>query len=43
MWVMHFVNGAQSLNATLVLLLLPVAVMLPVTRIYALDNHEDLV
>ena len=45
MWVMHFVNGAQSLNATLVLLLLllPVAVMLPVTRIYARNNHEDLV
>ena len=41
---MHFVSGAQSLNATLVLLLLlPVAVMLPVTRIYALNNHEDLV
>ena len=32
---MHFVNGAQFLNATLVLALPPVAVMFPVTRIYA--------
>ena len=35
MWVMHFVNGAQLLNTTLILALLPAAVMSPVTRIYA--------
>ena len=32
---MHFVNGAQFLNTTLILALLPAAVMSPVTRIYA--------
>ena len=32
---MHFVNGAQFLNTTLILALLPAAVMSLVTRIYA--------
>ena len=35
MCIMHFVKGAQSLNATLILGSPPVAVILPVTRIYA--------
>ena len=35
MWVMHFVNGAQLLNATLALASPTVAVIFPVTRIYA--------
>ena len=32
---MHLVNGAQFLNATLVLVSPPVAVVSPITRIYA--------
>ena len=35
MWVMHSVNGAQFLNATLVLASPTVAVIFPVARIYA--------
>ena len=35
MWVMHLVNGAQFLNATLVLASPPVAAISPVTWIYA--------
>ena len=35
MWVIHLVNGAQFLNATWVLVFTPVAVISPVTRIYA--------
>ena len=35
MWVMHFVNGAQFSNATLVLTSPPIAVILPTTRTYA--------
>ena len=35
MWVMHFVNGAQFLNPTQVLRSPPVALIFPVTRIYA--------
>ena len=35
MWVIYLVNGAQFLNANLVLASPPVAVMSPVTRIYA--------
>ena len=33
-WVTHLVNGAQFLNAPLVLALPPVAVIYPVTGIY---------
>ena len=42
MWVMHFVNGAQSLNTTLILALLPASVMSPVTRIYASEQSQRL-
>ena len=34
-WVTHFLNGAQFLNATLVFGLPPVAVISPVIRIFA--------
>ena len=33
-WIMHFVNGAQFLNTTLVFAPPPVAVISPVTKIY---------
>ena len=39
---MHFINGAQFLNATVVLASRPVAVMSPVARIYGHNNHKDL-
>ena len=35
MWAMHYVNGAQFLNATLVLASPHVPVTFPVTRTYA--------
>ena len=35
MWVIYFVNGAQSLNATSIFLSPSVTVISPVTRIYA--------
>ena len=34
-WVTHFVNGAKFLDTTLVFSTPPVAVISPVTRIYA--------
>ena len=37
MWLMHFENGAQFLNATLVLASPSIAVMSPVTRICATE------
>ena len=37
---MHFVNGTQFLNATLLLASLPVAVISPVTRIYASEQSR---
>ena len=41
---MHFVNGAQFLNATLVLASPAAAVMSHVTRIYVShSNHKDVV
>ena len=35
--VTHFVNGVQFLNVTLVFALPPVALISPVTRIYAFE------
>ena len=40
MWVMHFVNVAPFLNATLVLASPAVAVIFPVTRIYASEQSQ---
>ena len=37
---MHFVNGTQFLNATLVLVSPPVAVIFPVRRIYASEKSQ---
>ena len=39
---MHFVNGVKFLNATLVLVSPPAAVMSSVTRIYGSD-YKDLI
>ena len=38
--VIHFVNGAKFLNATLAFSLPPVAVISPVTRIYACEYSQ---
>ena len=42
MWVMHFKNGKQSLNATLIIVLPPVATIFPVTRIYVSQKSPGL-
>ena len=39
---MHFLNGAQFLNATLVFSFPPSAVMSPVTKIYASEFSQKL-
>ena len=40
--VLHFPNGAQSLNTTYVAALLDVAVILPVTKMYASECPKGL-
>ena len=39
---MHFKNGKQSLNVTLIIVLPPVAAIFPVTRIYVSQKSAGL-